>query len=203
MVSRSAEAAQRAKTHGGTRRVLSRKDMATQANNTEPEWQGVCAQETERHDNMMRVSMNHTCSNMEDCLGRLKRTIYARETLRNRVRLVQVDESAFEICTSFGNATRFCELGYGVEGPIAKKSCLAPSACYRFDLHTILEWAHSMASIGKSRNVCNVAMRGHTLACNDIPRLDEHTMSTRTKGILFGTLCVCATTCGSTVTYSR
>ena len=145
-------------------------------NSSQPAWQSACAQEAEREANIMRVSVNHTCEHMDDCLARLKRTIYARETLRNRVRLVPIDESKFDICTEFDNHSRFCELGYGEGGPIAKKACIAPSACYRFDLHKILAWSDSMASIAKSRNVCNVAMRGHTLACNEIPRLDGHTI---------------------------
>lgn len=141
-----------------------------------PAWRSACAQEARRGAALARVSLNQTCSGMDECLARLKRTIYARETLRNRVRLVPVDESAFDVCTELGNAT-FCELGYGEGGALAKRACHAPSACYRFDLRVVLEWAESMAAAAKSRDACSLVMRGHTAACSGLPRGEGHVVA--------------------------
>lgn len=147
-----------------------------QRTNVTASWKKACSLEEERQAALQKVTPNSTCSTMEDCLASLERTIAARGSLSNRARVVAVDEDNFDICTEFEEGTRFCELGYGEGGPIAKKSCLAPSSCYRFNLKTILAWAKSMKEMDKSRKVCNIVMRGHTMACSGIERTDGHTI---------------------------
>ena len=153
--------------------------------NVSDTWRHVCSLEEKREMAMSKVSLNRTCSNMEECLENLKRTIDARQTLHNRSTVVQIDENAFDICIEFHNETRFCELGYGPSGPISKKACIAPSSCYRFKLNTILDWVRSMAAIKKSYSVCNVAMRGHSLTCDGIEKTDGHSIVYAHEGYSF------------------
>ena len=132
------------------------------------QWSGACAVERDRARAMRRATPSSACTTMDECLPRLRQTLQARGTLANRTKVRKMNEHNFEVCTEFQPETRFCELGYGAAGEatVSKKSCMAPDACYRFHLGTILEWASAASAVSKTRNVCNIAMRGHTLACD-------------------------------------
>ena len=139
-------------------------------------WKRACNLEAGRHVDLARVNVSECkrTGSMDACLTSLRQTIQARGVLANRSRVKRISDEEFDVCLE-ADGSRFCEVGFRADGsPILKKACRVPSTCLRFHLATIRGWASAMGSDTKRWQTCTIAMRGHALACSQIPKERGH-----------------------------